>query len=50
MEINDKNIGVITSGAAYMYTKDVFPEYSYLKLGMVWPLPKKMIAEFFKTS
>ena len=50
MEINDKSIGVITSGAAYMYTKDVFPEYSYLKLGMVWPLPKKMIAEFFKTS
>jgi indolepyruvate ferredoxin oxidoreductase alpha subunit len=48
MEIKDKNIGVITSGAAYMYTKDVFPEYSYLKLGMVWPLPKKMIAEFFK--
>jgi indolepyruvate ferredoxin oxidoreductase, alpha subunit len=48
MEINDKNIGVITSGAAYMYTKDVFPNYSYLKLGMVWPLPKKMLAEFFK--
>jgi indolepyruvate ferredoxin oxidoreductase alpha subunit len=41
MEINSKNIGVITSGAAYMYTKDIFPEYSYLKLGMVLPLPKK---------
>ena len=48
MEINDPNIGVITSGVSYLYTKDVFPEYSYLKLGMVWPLPKKMIAEFFK--
>ncbi len=48
MEINDPNIGVISSGVSYMYTKDVFPEYSYLKLGMVWPLPKKMIAEFFK--
>ncbi|HVN23769.1 MAG TPA: indolepyruvate ferredoxin oxidoreductase subunit alpha [Syntrophorhabdales bacterium] len=48
MEINDKNVGVITSGAAYMYTKEVFPSYSYLKLGMVWPLPKKMIADFFK--
>jgi indolepyruvate ferredoxin oxidoreductase, alpha subunit len=47
MEINDPNIGVISAGAAYMYTKEVFPEYSYLKLGMVWPLPKKMIAEFF---
>ena len=48
MEINDPSIGVITAGAAYMYTKDAFPNYSYLKLGMVWPLPKKMIADFYK--
>jgi indolepyruvate ferredoxin oxidoreductase alpha subunit len=48
MEINDPSIGVIASGAAYMYTRDVFPNYSYLKLGMVWPLPKKMIANFYK--
>lgn len=47
MEINDPKIGIIASGAAYMYTKEVFPDYSYLKLGMVWPLPKKMIADFF---
>ena len=26
MEINDPSIGVITAGAAYMYTKDVFPQ------------------------
>jgi len=48
MEINDPKIGVITAGAAYMYTKEVFPNYSYLKLGMVWPLPKQLIADFFK--
>lgn len=48
MEINDPKIGVITSGVCYNYTKEVFPEYSYLKLGMVWPLPKKLISEFFK--
>jgi indolepyruvate ferredoxin oxidoreductase alpha subunit len=48
VEINDPAVGVITSGAAYMYTKEVFPNYSYLKLGMVWPLPKKLIADFFK--
>ncbi|MCX8116329.1 MAG: indolepyruvate ferredoxin oxidoreductase subunit alpha [Desulfobacterota bacterium] len=48
MEINDPKIGVITSGVCYNYTKEVFPEYSYLKLGMVWPLPKKLIADFFK--
>ncbi len=48
IEINDNKIGVITTGAAYMYMKEVFPNYSYLKLGMVWPLPKKLIASFFK--
>ncbi|OPY72431.1 MAG: Ferredoxin-3 [Syntrophorhabdus sp. PtaU1.Bin058] len=48
MEINDTKIGVISSGVSYQYTKEVFPEWSYLKLGMVWPLPKKMIAAFFK--
>jgi len=48
MEINSREIGVITSGVSYLYTKEVFPQYSYLKLGMVWPLPKKMIANFYK--
>jgi len=48
MEINNTSVGVISSGVSYLYTKEVFPEWSYLKLGMVWPLPKKMIAEFFK--
>jgi len=48
MEINDPSVGFISSGAAYLYTKEIFPQYSYLKLGMVWPLPKKMIAQFFR--
>ncbi|MBM4352024.1 MAG: indolepyruvate ferredoxin oxidoreductase subunit alpha, partial [Deltaproteobacteria bacterium] len=48
MEINDPKIGVITSGVCYNYTKEIFPEYSYLKLGMIWPLPKKLISDFFK--
>ncbi len=46
IEMNDPRIGVITSGVCYNYTKEVFPEYSYLKLGMVWPLPRKIISEF----
>jgi indolepyruvate ferredoxin oxidoreductase, alpha subunit len=49
MEINDKQVGVITSGVSYHYTKEIFPNYSYLKLGMVWPLPKKLLSKFFKT-
>jgi indolepyruvate ferredoxin oxidoreductase alpha subunit len=48
MEINNPSIGFITSGVTYLYAKEVFPQYSFLKLGMVWPLPKKMIAAFFK--
>jgi indolepyruvate ferredoxin oxidoreductase alpha subunit len=48
MEIRDNSIGFISSGVSWLYTKEVFPQYSSLKLGMVWPLPKKLIAEFFK--
>ncbi len=48
MTINDPSIGFISSGVSYLYTKEIFPQYSFLKLGMVWPLPKKMITEFFK--
>lgn len=48
MEINDPSIGFISSGITCLYTKEVFPGFSFLKLGMVWPLPRKMIAEFFK--
>jgi indolepyruvate ferredoxin oxidoreductase, alpha subunit len=46
IEINDPSIGFICSGVTYLYAREVFPQYSYLKLGMVWPLPKKMIREF----
>ena len=46
IEINDPSVGFISSGVTYLYTKEVFPQYSFLKLGMVWPLPNKLIAEF----
>ena len=46
VEINNPEIGVITAGMPYNYTKEVFPNYSYLKLGMVYPLPEKMIRDF----
>ncbi|MGB9627156.1 MAG: indolepyruvate ferredoxin oxidoreductase subunit alpha, partial [Thermodesulfobacteriota bacterium] len=48
MEINDPKIGIITSGVCYNFTKEVFPDYSYLKLGMVWPLSKDLISDFYK--
>ncbi|MEI6314504.1 MAG: indolepyruvate ferredoxin oxidoreductase subunit alpha [Syntrophus sp. (in: bacteria)] len=46
MEINNTEVGVITAGMPYNYVKDVFPEFSYLKLGLVHPLPEKLIREF----
>jgi indolepyruvate ferredoxin oxidoreductase alpha subunit len=47
MEINDPSVGFITSGVSYLYTKEVFPGFSFLKLGLIWPLPQKLIREFF---
>lgn len=51
MDINevsyqDRSIGVITSGIPYQYVKEVLPGASVLKLGMVHPLPRKLIEEF----
>ncbi|HTZ39595.1 MAG TPA: indolepyruvate ferredoxin oxidoreductase subunit alpha [Syntrophales bacterium] len=46
MEMGNTEVGIITAGMPYNYAKDVFPEYSYLKLGCVHPLPAKMIREF----
>ena len=46
MELNNTETGIITSGMSYNYAKDVFPDLSYLKLGMVYPLPVQMIQKF----
>lgn len=45
-EIYSTNAGIITAGMPYNYAKEVFPDYSYLKLGMVYPLPEKLIRDF----
>ncbi len=49
VEKGDNQIGFITSGIAYQYVKEVCPEASILKLGMVNPLPRRLIEEFAKT-
>jgi indolepyruvate ferredoxin oxidoreductase alpha subunit len=46
IEMGNPEIGIITAGMPYNYAKEVFPDYSYLKLGMVYPLPEKLIREF----
>ena len=47
IELNNGDIGVITSGASYLYAKEVFGDtVSYLKLGAVNPLPSKLLKDF----
>lgn len=46
IEWGDRKIGVITSGITYQYAKEAFGDASFLKLGMVYPLPEKLIREF----
>ena len=46
VEMNDTKIGVITSGIPYQYVKEALPEASVLKLGLVNPLPRKLIEDF----
>ncbi len=46
IEYNDKKIGFITSGIPYQYVKEACPTASVLKLGIINPLPKKLIEEF----
>ena len=46
VEMNDTKIGVITSGIPYQYVKEALPNASVCKLGLVNPLPRKMIEDF----
>lgn len=46
VEMNDTKIGVITSGIPYQYVREAMPDASVLKLGMVNPLPRKLIEDF----
>lgn len=48
IEMNSKELGIICSGGVYQYVKEALPEASVLKLGMVYPLPYKMIGDFAK--
>jgi indolepyruvate ferredoxin oxidoreductase alpha subunit len=45
IEWNSRKLGVISTGVAYQYAREVFPQASFLKLAMTWPLPEKLIKE-----
>ena len=47
VEMGGTDLGIITSGTAYQYVKEVFGEkVSVLKLGIINPLPEKLILDF----
>jgi len=46
IESGDKRLGIITSGVTYQYVKEVFPEFSVLKLGFTNPLPSELVKKF----
>ncbi|NBK78639.1 indolepyruvate ferredoxin oxidoreductase subunit alpha [bacterium D16-76] len=47
IENNGKKTGVICAGAVYQYAREALGDsVNYLKLGLVWPLPEKLILNF----
>lgn len=43
----EKKLGIITSSTCYDYVREICGEdVSVLKLGMIWPLPKKLLSDF----
>ena len=48
VEMGGTELGIVTNGVAYQYAKEVFPvsQTSFLKLGMTYPLPRRLIADF----
>lgn len=46
VEMGDTSIGIITSGICYQYVKEAMPDVSVLKMGLINPIPKKMIEDF----
>ncbi len=46
IEDGEGDTGIITSGVAFQYAREVSPDAPILKLGMVYPLPKELIRRF----
>jgi indolepyruvate ferredoxin oxidoreductase alpha subunit len=49
IERGDPALGIVTHGVAYQYAKEVLPSASFLRLGMTYPLPTRLVAEFAAT-
>jgi len=46
LEWGDRKLGIVASGPVYHYAREIWPQASFLKLGMTYPLPTALIREF----
>ena len=46
VEMGDTRVGIVTSGATYGYVREALPSASVLKVGMPYPLPRRLIEDF----
>ncbi len=46
IEWGERSLGIITSSIAYQYAREIFAGASFLKLGLSYPLPEKLIRDF----
>jgi indolepyruvate ferredoxin oxidoreductase alpha subunit len=46
IEEGSGEIGVVSHGIPYQYVKEVLPEATVFRLGMIYPLPKEKLREF----
>ncbi|MCQ2451752.1 MAG: indolepyruvate ferredoxin oxidoreductase subunit alpha [Oscillospiraceae bacterium] len=47
VEMGSTELGIITDSTSYQYAREVFGDNaSYLKIGMVYPLPEKLFTDF----
>lgn len=42
----ERDLGIISSGIAYQYAREAFPQASFLKLGMTYPLSEELLRAF----
>lgn len=47
-EINGTELGIVCSGITYQYVKEILPNASIFKIGMVYPIPLDRIKAFSK--
>ncbi len=46
VEWGDDDLGIVTCGVAYQYAREVFPRASFLRLGLTYPLPARLLRDF----